>query len=366
MRKITINSGNVGLVFRKGILDRIIKEGRHRVRSIDTVYPYDMAKPFNPEMELNVLLKNDELAEMLNVVDVMDAELALLYEDGIFKYVLKPGRYAFWKGVKDFSYIKADISKVEITENIKKNLLETPALSPYVRVVSVEPYEKALFYVDEEFEKVLNPGEYCFWKNATKIKVAKVDLRTKQLEVSGQEILTKDKAALRINFFTQYKVIDIVKAVNDNKDYEKQLYVLMQLALREFVGTQTLDEILDNKDAIANYVYETLKTKVVSLGVSIGDCGVKDIILPGDVKEIMNQVLIAQKKAQANIITRREETASTRSLLNTAKLMEENEMLFKLKEMEYIEKVADKINTISVSGGNQVVEQLKEIFVPNK
>jgi hypothetical protein len=84
------------------------------------------------------------------------------------------------------------------------------------------------------------------------------------------------------------------------------------------------------------------------------------------VKEIMNQVLVAQKKAEANVIMRREETASTRSLLNTAKLMEENSMLFKLKEMEYVEKIADKINSISLSGGNQIVDQLKDIFVPKK
>jgi len=76
--------------------------------------------------------------------------------------------------------------------------------------------------------------------------------------------------------------------------------------------------------------------------------------------------LVAQKKAQANIITRREETASTRSLLNTAKLLEENDMLFKLKEMEYVEKIADKINSISLSGGNQLVDQLKDIFIPKK
>ena len=81
-------------------------------------------------------------------------------------------------------------------------------------------------------------------------------------------------------------------------------------------------------------------------------------------KEIMNQVLVAQKKAQANIITRREETASTRSLLNTAKLMEDNDMLFKLKEMEYVEKIADKINSITLSGGSQVVDQLKHLFAP--
>jgi regulator of protease activity HflC (stomatin/prohibitin superfamily) len=88
--------------------------------------------------------------------------------------------------------------------------------------------------------------------------------------------------------------------------------------------------------------------------------------LPGEVKEIMNQVLVAEKKAQANIIMRREETASTRSLLNTAKLMEDNQMLLKLKEMEYVEKIADKINSISLSGNGVLIDQLRQIFVSQK
>jgi len=88
----------------------------------------------------------------------------------------------------------------------------------------------------------------------------------------------------------------------------------------------------------------------------------KDIILPGEIREIMNRVLIAEKTAQANSITRREERASTRSLLNTAKLMEENEILWKLKEMEYIEKIADKVGEISISGGSNILNELKTMF----
>jgi len=84
--------------------------------------------------------------------------------------------------------------------------------------------------------------------------------------------------------------------------------------------------------------------------------------LPGDIKEIMNQVLVAQKKAQANTISRREETAATRSLLNTAKLMDDNPMLYQLKEMEYVEKIAEKIGEITVSGNGGMVKQLKDIF----
>ena len=143
------------------------------------------------------------------------------------------------------------------------------------------------------------------------------------------------------------------------------MYVALQLGLREYVGQYTLDHLLRNKTAIAPYILEFVRDRATELGVELVDVGIRDIILPGDVKEIMNQVLIAEKKAQANTIMRREETASTRSLLNTAKLMEDNAMLFKLKEMEYMEKIAEKIGEITVNGGGRVVDQLRELVSGN-
>jgi len=183
------------------------------------------------------------------------------------------------------------------------------------------------------------------------------------LDVVGQEILSRDKAQIRINFTLQYQIVDIVKALLDNKEYEKQLYAVMQLNLRTYIGQMTLDELMDKKTEISTYILQNTMEYIAGLGLRLLTCGVKDIILPGDVRDIMNQVLIAEKRAQANIIMRREETASTRSLLNTAKLMEENAMLFKLKEMEYVEKIAERINNISISGNGQIVDQLKQLFV---
>jgi len=244
--------------------------------------------------------------------------------------------------------------------------LEKTVVSKFVRIILVEDFEKGLLLINGKFDRLLEAGTFYFWKNSITLKVIKVDLRSRQMEISGQEMLTGDKAALRVNFIVQYKVVDIMKAIFDNKDYEKQLYVLVQLALRAFVGAYSLDEILEKKETISEYVLDEVKVKSGSLGVDVQSCGVRDIILPGEVKDIMNQVLVAQKKAQANVIMRREETASTRSLLNTAKLMEDNEMLFKLKEMEYVEKIAEKIGEITVSGNDQVINQLKGIFTPAK
>jgi len=366
MKRVRINAGKVGLVFRKGDYVRVITEGKHWLNFRENVMIYSLENTFSSPIALEILLKDEALATLLEVVEVKDNELVLVFEKGNFKTVLSAGRYVYWKGLIKREFTSVDISKIYITEQINKNLFSNFELKKYVRTFEVATYEKAILLVDDVYTKTLEGGTYRFWKNDTTIKIAKADLRQLQLEVSGQELLTKDKASIRINFYTQYKVTDIEKALLENKDYEKQLYIIMQLALRAYVGTYTIDELLERKDTIAEAVFETVKSDATKLGVSILGCGIRDVILTGEMKEIMNQVLVAQKRAQANIITRREETASTRSLLNTAKLMEENEMLFKLKEMEYVEKIADKIGEITVNGNGGMVGQLKEIFAVSK
>jgi len=366
MKKVRVNAGKIGLVFKKGDYQRVITTGNHWLGFSETVEIYDLSQAFHATIPLNLLLADEQFSENIILVDVGDHEIAIQYEDGNFKRVLTSGRYVFWKGLIDYTFIKADISKIEITEDIDLMSKKRRELEPYIRVCKVDAFEKGVLFVDKKVQKILEPGEYYFWKNAREVSAIKIDLRQLQMEISGQEILTKDKAALRVNFYALYKVIDITKAVVDNKDFERQLYILMQFALREYIGTMTLDELLENKEAIANYVTNTLKAEVDKLGVAVMGCGIRDIILPGEMKEIMNQVLIAQKQAQANVIARREETASTRSLLNTAKLMEENQMLLKLKEMEYVEKIAEKIGEITVSGNGQILDQLKGVFAPSK
>ncbi len=363
MKRVKINAYQVGLVFENGKMIRVLQEGNFWLFGQKEVVVYEMALAFRAPIELNILLQNEVLASLLEVIEIADNEMVLQFVNGNFKDVLTPGTYAFWKGFVKNEFIRVDMSKVEITEKIPMAVLENIKVRAFIKKFYVANFEKALLFVNGTFVKELEPGTHYFWNNAIGVDVKTVDARQQQMEISGQELLTKDKAGLRINFFVRYQVTDIMKALTDNKDFEKQLYVLMQLALRAFVGGFTLDELLGRKDTIAKEILEKVEAKIADLGLTVSDAGIRDVILPGDMKEIMNQVLVAEKKAQANSIMRREETASTRSLLNTAKLMEENEMLWKLKEMEYVEKIADKIGEITISGGGSIIGQLKEIFV---
>ncbi|WP_136666542.1 slipin family protein [Flavobacterium sp. H122] len=363
IKRIKIKAYQVGLVFENRKLITVLKEGSHWIFGNKQVETYEMKQSFVAPVELNILLQNEELASMLEIVEIADNEIALYFVNGIFKEVLATGRFAFWKGYIKNEFIKVDLSKVEITEDIPLTLLENVKVRHLTRRFQVMSHEKGLLFVDGKFAREVGAGTYYFWNNTIPVEIKTIDLRQQQMEISGQELLTKDKASLRINFFVKYQVVAISKALLENKDFEKQLYVLMQLALRAFIGAFTLDELLSKKDTIAENILEEVKDKIQNLGVFVSDAGIRDVILPGDMKEIMNQVLVAEKKAQANSIMRREETASTRSLLNTAKLMEENEMLWKLKEMEYVEKIADRIGEITISGSGNIIGQLKEIFV---
>lgn len=365
MKKVKVEAYKVAIVLKNGKFVKLLGEGTYWFWNED-VFIYSMSAPFVPPINMNILLQDPAITDALHVVEVKENELVLQFENGLYKNMLTTGRYAYWKGVINYEFININLDNYEIDANIQKSIMLKTALSGFVRQYVVESYEQGLMFVDGKFNRNLGPGTYYFWKNATTIEVKKVDTRLMQLEISGQEILTKDKANIRVNFYAQYKVTDIEKALLENKDYDKQLYTMIQLAIREYVGSYTLDEMLEKKENISAYIIQSLLEKTNGLGVEITNAGIRDLILPGDMKDIMNQVLIAEKKAQANTIMRREETASTRSLLNTAKLMEENEMLMRLKEMEYVEKIADKINNISLGGGGAILEQMRQLFVPAK
>jgi len=349
------------LIFKHGELITVLDPGLHWVGPFVQVMKYDVTEIFYHEKELDLLMQCPALSSRLDLVQVFDHEIAIEYKNGNFNHVLRPGRYAYWKDGLDRRHDIVDLSVPEIDRSIPRKVLHNPELMSYLTMHTIESYEKGVLHVDGELVKQLDPGVYYFWKGEQNAVISKVDTRKQQIEVSGQELLTADKASVRMSLFAYYQVTDIVKALVNSKDHYRQLYAILQLGLREYVGQYTLDQLLQNKASIAPYILDYAQERVVELGGVLLDCGLRDIILPGDIKEIMNQVLLAEKKAQANTIMRREETASTRSLLNTAKLMSDNEMLFKLKEMEYMEKFADKVGQLTVNGGGRIVDQLREL-----
>ena len=144
----------------------------------------------------------------------------------------------------------------------------------------------------------------------------RLDLRPQALEITAQEMLTKDRIALRVTLTAFRRIVDPERTVAVVANVDEWLYRLVQFAIREAVATRTLDDILAARDTIDREVRAFVTERAGALGVEIGEIGLKDVILPGEVRELVNKVVEAERVAKANLIRRQEETAATRSLLN--------------------------------------------------
>jgi len=293
----------------------------------------------------------DVAAEHFEIVQAGAGEVAIVSLDGEPKHLILPNTTrAFWKTIT-----KVDVERIDATAEVRvaKRHLDKldPARSPMVVYGQVEAHEAGLLFVDGKLSERLPSGRHAFWAVGRTVKIAKVDTRPTPLEVTAQEILTKDRIGIRVTLTAFTRVIDPEKAALAVGDVANTLYRLVQFAIREAMATRTLDEILAARDTIDREVRTFVTERAANLGVEIGEIGVKDVILPGDVRELLNKVVEAERTAKANLIRRQEETAATRSLLNTARLMEDNPLLLRLKELEALEKLVEKVGRIHLHTG---------------
>ena len=374
-KKIFVKKDERALLFRRGDFAEILASGEHSFfdpLNRLSVQKFPVAKAHFDHAAAEFILRMDpQLAEReFHVVQLRPSEVGLRYENGVLVEMLAPNtRRLYWKSHIEMRFDTVNIEHEfalapqlvpELVGNVLRGYKVTG--SDALHTVWVPQHHVAIFYVDGKMHSLLPAGMHAYWRYNRHLENEKVDLRMQVMDVAGQEILTKDKVSLRVNLTASYRVSDVLLAYSRQAKPADYLYKELQFGLRAAVGTRTLDELLENKTVIDDVVSEHIKRRVDGYGLEVESVGVKDIILPGEMKTILAKVVEAEKVAQANVIRRREETAATRSLLNTAKVMEDNPTALRLKELETLEKVTEKIDKISVFGGlDSVLKDLVKI-----
>ena len=215
----------------------------------------------------------------------------------------------------------------------------------------VERHEAGLLYIEGRLVERLQPGRHAYRTVNRNVEVKRLDLRPQAIEITAQEMLTKDRIALRVILTALRRIVDPERAVSAVSDVDASVYRLVQFAIREAVAARTLDEVLSAMSALDAELRAFVRERLGESGIEVRELGVKDVILPGEIRELVNKVVEAERLAKANQIRRQEETAATRSLLNTAKLMEDNPLLLRLKELESLERLVEKVGKIDLHAG---------------
>lgn len=371
-KKITIRKGQLGLLAKNGDYYQVLEAGEHRLPWFNTpeVLVVNLDGSEVPEALANYLrrFQPDWVTRYGLAVDLSDSEAGALYMNEVLQEILPPStRRLYWRADEALKLVRMDTRQVQVPIEVMNAVLQ-PRRNGAVKgreailTVQVPAWHAGVLKIDGETQALLPPGLTAYWKVNHLVDAEVVDTRLQVLEVGGQEILTKDKVNLRLNLAANWRYSDVLQAFAQLTKPLDHLYRELQFALREAVGTRTLDELLEDKQVIDDVVSAQVKDRMVPYGIDVASLGVKDIVLPGDMKTILSRLVEAEKSAQANVIRRREETAATRSLLNTAKVMENNPVALRLKELETLERVAERIDKISVFGGlDQVLHGLVNI-----
>lgn len=355
-QRMTVQENERALVLHKGRFIDVFGPGQHLLPLRDVVVErHDLARPELVSAYERQLFSErpDWAAEHLTVVQAGADEVAVAFRDGkVYGASSSPQQRAvLWAAAGPW-----DVQRIPLTER-----LEVPAwLLPHLEgdvgrgvVVKAEVTRGhvGLLTVGGRAKGLLEEGLHLFWKTARPVSVKLIDVRRRVYDVAGQEVLTADRVTVRVNIAAQVQVVDPETAATAVENYDEALHRALQLAFRKTVGQRTLDQLLGERVSVDVEAADAVRTAMAEIGLEVGEIALKDVILPGEMREILNRVVEAEKTAEANVIRRREETAATRALLNTAKVMEENPVMLRLKELEALTELAGKVERLTVHNG---------------
>jgi len=360
-----INENERGFVFKNGKFKDVLAPGYHRNSLFAfgvEIQKVSIKENMFDHADLKQIVNSGLLKNDLRVLDLTENERALVWIDRRFYGIFGAGLYAFWTIDRQVDVEIFEVTHPRFEHSLMEVIRNAPATAVHLDSFKLPKGYKGLVLVDQKLDEVLDPGTYMFWKNLKSVSFIPVNTQEETQSVSGQELMTKDRVSLRVNADLSTQVVDPVLYHEANSNASNAIYRRTQLILREEIGKLELDELLTGKDSLNEVMIERVRVEAQMLGMKVNAFGIRDVILPGDMKALLNQVVEARKAAEASNITRREETASMRSQLNTAKLIEQNPTLMKIRELETLERVAQNGKLIVSVGDDKLTEKLTNLI----
>ncbi len=328
---------------------KVLPPGRYRLW---TGSPYHLV----PIPKTLVPINNDPFAvasDDAEVVSIGVHEAGIVFVNGVLQQGVGSGRYLWWKAAGNLEVVRYDLR--EEPSALPPDDPLPPAHAMY-NVVAAFEGQAVVLCRDGLPQKSLLEGRYRAW-NGSRWSLKAVPLSLQSLDVAPQDLLSRDQVPVRVKAAVSVRVVDPLRVLGQ-PDWTNQIYTAVQLAMREVVTGRELDGLLAERESLGTELRDRAKALLPPLGISLEVVAIKDVILPGEIKELLNRVTLARKEAEALAIKRREETAQTRQLANTARLLENNPVLLRLKELEALGEIASRIDKITLVGSGDMVKSV--------
>ncbi len=209
----------------------------------------------------------------------------------------------------------------------------------------IDQYQRGVRFTMGRFTQIMAPG----WRLVIPVfqSFKKVDIRVKAVDVPDQKAITRDNVSVTVNAVIYYKVSDASKAILEVEDFRYAISQYAQTTMRNIVGEATLDELLANREKIADHIKDIVDKETDAWGLKVNNVELKDVSLPADMERTIAKQAEAEREKRAVIINSEGELAAAQNMAGAAMILASTEGALHLRTLQSINDISsDQSNTV--------------------
>lgn len=207
-------------------------------------------------------------------------------------------------------------------------------------------YQRGVIFRLGRSKGVMGPGIY--WIIPWVDQKTQLDIRTKTVNIEPQETVTADSVTIRVNAVLYYRIIDPMKAINKVENYEMAVYQTALTTLRNVVGQNMLDDVLQNRDKINTKVQEIVDEITEPWGVVIERVEMKDVEIPPTMQRAMAKEAEASREKRARLIKAAAEQEASIKLAEASRNIAANPAALELRRLQMLTEIGAENNTTTI------------------
>ncbi|MDX2212796.1 MAG: slipin family protein [Oculatellaceae cyanobacterium bins.114] len=207
-------------------------------------------------------------------------------------------------------------------------------------------YQRGVIYRLGRLQSVRGPGLY--WVVPWVDQKVQIDIRTRTVDIQAQETVTADSVTVKVNAVLYYRILDPNKAINRVENYQMAVYQIALTTLRNVVGQNILDDVLQNRDKINVRVQEIVDEITEPWGIVIERVEMKDVEIPTSMQRAMAKEAEAIREKRARLIKAAAEQEASIKLAEASQKIVENPVALELRRLQMLTEIGAENNTTTI------------------
>lgn len=227
-------------------------------------------------------------------------------------------------------------------------------------VKQINQYQRGVKFTIGKYSGIMEPG----WRLVIPVfqSYQKVDMRIKAVDVPDQEAITRDNISVKVNAVIYYKVKDANKAIIEVENFFYAVSQLAQTTMRNVVGEVNLDELLSNRDTIAEKIRGIVDQATDAWGIEVQSVELKDVNLPEEMKRVIGKQAEAEREKRSVIIKAEGEVIAAENLALAAKTLSGSDGALHLRTLNTLNDLSsDQSNTVIFAIPIEVLRALENM-----